>query len=194
MMATLKAIRENPVYSFSISQYFHLLWILYSIVRSLTNPGRCQTMIKKVLFATLVASLVLQPVSAQQRYYYKSDMAGVPGSYMESSHSPTANNANPHGLPLVIHGPAVGQPGDAVSRNVVNQKAGAQVGLPPVKNSLYMGTPGDGIRTDLHRQINGQPMVSRRAVNSTIQNAGRQQAQTFYQPVIYGYGDYTKTH
>lgn len=41
-----------------------------------------------------------------------------------------------------------------------------QVGLPPVRNSLYMGQPGDGIRSDLGHKISGRSVhaLSKRGI------------------------------
>lgn len=149
---------------------------------------------KEFLLATLMATFVLLPVSAQHRVYYQSDGASaVPGSYMESSSSATAHNCNPHGLPRVIHGPAVGTPGDSVSRGpagsgsqTTNTGAVPKVGLPPCRNSLYMSTPGDGIRSDLGHHISGQTIVRRSAAPI------RQQAPAPQQPVMV-YNDYTRS-
>ena len=65
-------------------------------------------------------------------------------------------------LPPCIHGPAVGPPGDNVSRGQFYPQNNSgpstlqnQPGLPQCRNSAFMGMPGDSIRSDLGHRISG---------------------------------------
>jgi hypothetical protein len=77
---------------------------------------------------------------------------------------PAAFAQNTHNLPKTIYGPAVGSPGDNVSRGNFGGNAGgnyssngsANVGLPAVRTSAFMGEPGDNIRSDMGHRISGQ--------------------------------------
>lgn len=102
--------------------------------------------------------------------------------------------AQANGLPACIHGPAVGQPGDNVSRGQFNTKANtyqparSSVGLPSVRTSPCMGQPGDNIRSDMGHNIYGQAQQKFQTRQVQVQ---RSSSQAPVQTNAYTYKDYT---
>jgi hypothetical protein len=109
----------------------------------------------KLLIAVILATSITLPVfsqSAQQRYQRLDK-----GQSCSQIPSPAAG-----GLPLCVHGPAVGPPGDGVSQGQFYSGGGnysqaqrGTSGLPKCLTSKFMGPMGDGIRSDLGHQISG---------------------------------------
>ena len=135
--------------------------------------------------AIILTAGCLLPASGQSRKI----IYQTPDAQQNYRQSPLPGAA---ALPPCIHGPAVGPPGDNVSRGQFYPQNNSgpstlqnQPGLPQCRKSAYMGEPGDSIRSDLGRRISGE----------TIQSAtpARQQVrQAVSQPVIYTYKDYTR--
>ena len=122
---------------------------------------------------------------------------GVPKTYMESSYSPTAQNSNNRfGLPMTVHSPYTGRPGDALSQG--RQMAGAaggaapmSAGLPACNMGAAVRTPGDHMRSDMNRQINGQPMRPQTMYRPQLSATQAPRQQQYTQ--AYTYSSYPKS-
>jgi|688.fasta_scaffold301657_2 hypothetical protein len=149
---------------------------------------------RQVLLIALLASNLVLPAFADP---YSNQ--GVPKTYMESSFSPTAAQSNNRfGLPNTILSPYTGSPGDALSQgrpkgggSASGTAAVPSVGLPACSMGAAVRTPGDRMRSDMGRQINGQAMQPRTVYRPQMQY---QQAprQTQYAQV-FTYSSYPKT-
>jgi hypothetical protein len=160
-------------YSFVLS--FVLLFFCFCV--SLTISRLEIMRLIQVMVTLLAAASFLLPASAQtaarKQYQQSLDKAQ---SYSQALPPGSV------GLPACIHGPAVGQPGDNVSRGQFNSGGNysqsarnSAVGLPQCRNSPYMGEPGDNIRSDLGRQISGQ--AARGAAQSRAATVGLPQCR-----------------
>lgn len=140
---------------------------------------------RQILIIAFLASNIVLPAFADP--YQSRD--NVPRTYMDSSYSGTAQQNNRFGLPHTVFGPGVGRPGDSVSKGY--QVGGAPIGavqnsaiptatrLPACVMGQAVRTPGDNMRSDMRRQINGQPMQSRPMYQQQNQQAKSQYAQAF---------------
>jgi hypothetical protein len=143
---------------------------------------------KNLLLAALGGMLIcIAPCGAQQsRTYQVKPLSAPQNTYLDSSISQTAGggaSVQRHGLPNTIYGPAVGRPGDPVSKGVFQgnpNQSGAiragqnSIGLPPCRPSECVKGFGDSIRSDLGRRIDGTPVRQRRVGNWPAQQQFQQ--------------------
>jgi hypothetical protein len=125
-----------------------------------------------------------------------SSLPGMESSYIrEGSISNTATGGQSTNrivpLPQTIHGPAVGMPGDGISRGL---RSGALAqgrpsgnlanGLPQCRSSPYIDGYGDHIRSDMGRRIDGTVRLARGSSKGT-----KARAPATGQPIIFKYGN-----
>ena len=149
---------------------------------------------RQVLLIALLASNLALPAFADP---YSNQ--GVPKSHMESSFSPTAAQSNNRfGLPITILSPYTGRPGDALSQGrpagggtAAGTAAATAVGLPACNMGAAVRTPGDRIRSDMGRQINGQAIQPRTVYRPQMQQQQAPRQAQYAQ--VFTYSSYQKT-